>query len=196
MGAPANDPSKSSYYIGDVFYRELVDAFDDWDRDDRALLEPGERDGARAFLEREARLLDQDRHEDWLKLFAPECAYWIPSTPERSDPRCEITFAFHDRRQLEDRIFRLRTGYAWSQTPKSRTVRSISNVELFSTDAGDIVMARSNFQIVELRDGIRRDWSGWAGHRLQRGGDGFVILAKQVNLIDCDQNVRNPSITF
>jgi 3-phenylpropionate/cinnamic acid dioxygenase small subunit len=197
MAAPARqDPSKSSFYVGDEFYQALVDAFAGWDRDDRAILDPAARDAARAFLEREARLLDQGKYEDWLALYAPECAYWVPATPDRADPRREITFAFHDRRQLEDRVYRIETGYAWSQTPVSRTVRNVSNVELFTTDADGIVMARSNFLITEFRDGDMRTWAGWTGHRLQRETDGFLILAKQVNLIDCDQNIRNPSIVL
>ena len=197
MGAAAErDPSASSYYVGDAFYRDLVDAFTDWDRDERAIGDPARRDAARAFLEREARLLDRGRREDWLALFAPECAYWIPGTPGRGDPRREITVAFHDRRQLEDRVYRLRTGYAWSQSPESRAVRSVSNVELFATGDAGIVMARSNFHIAELLDGDLRHWAGWTGHRLATTGGGFSILAKQVNLIDCDRNLRNPSLTL
>lgn len=195
MGAPAErDPSTSSYYVGDAFYRGLVEAFTDWDGDELAISDPARRDSVRAFLEREARLLDQGRLEDWLALYAPECAYWAPGTPERGDPRREITVAFHDRRQLEDRVYRLRTGYAWSQYPASRTVRSVSNAELFATESAGIVMARSNFQIAELLDGELRHWAGWAGHRLEVAGDGYSILAKQINLIDCDRNIRNPSI--
>ena len=197
MGMAADrDPSSSSWYVGDDFYRDLVDAFTDWDRDALAVHDPARRDAVRAFLEREARLLDQARYEDWLALYAPECAYWIPGTPERGDPRREITFAFHDRRQLEDRIFRLSTGFAWSQTPASRTVRSVSNVELFATDDAGIVMARSNFLVAELLGSDLRHWAGWAGHRLQMTADGYSILAKQVNLIDCDRNIRNPSLTL
>lgn len=197
MGAAAErDPSTSSYYVGDAFYRALVEAFTDWDRDELAISDPVRRDSARAFLEREARLLDQRRFEAWLAMFAPECAYWVPGTPDRGDPRREITVAFHDRRQLEDRVYRLGTGYAWSQYPASRTVRSVSNVELFATDDAGIVMARSNFHIAELLDGELRHWAGWAGHRLQETAGGFSILAKQVNLIDCDRNIRNPSIAL
>ena len=40
---------------------------------------------------------------------------------------------FDDRRRLEDRVYRLRTGFAWSQAPASRTVRLITNVEVFAT---------------------------------------------------------------
>lgn len=196
MTDAANDPSLSSYYVGDEFYDDLVAAFADWDRDDRLLDDPVLRDRCRGFLEREARALDQNRLDDWLALFAPECAYWVPGTPERNDPRREIAFAFHDRRQLEDRIFRLQTSYAWSQTPVSRTVRMLSNVEVFRDLREDAVMVRANFQISEFRDGHWHHWAGFTGHRLLRGEGGFLILAKQINLIDCDQNQRNPSLTL
>ena len=164
------DPSSSSYYVGDEFYQTLVDAFADWTGDDRAIADPAVRDSCRRLLEREARYLDEGRDEAWLALFAPECAYWIPGTVKRGDPRREIAFAFHDRRQLEDRVFRLHTGYAWSQAPESRTVRMVSNVEAFSTDDPEIVMARSTFLVVEFRDGDMRNWAGWSGHRLERAG--------------------------
>lgn len=196
MTSPANDPSLSSYYVGDAFYDELVAAFTNWDRDDRLIDDPVLRDKCRGFLEREARALDQNRLDDWLALFAPECAYWVPGTPERNDPRREIAFAFHDRRQLEDRVFRLQTSYAWSQTPVSRTVRMLSNVEVFSDIREDALMVRANLQITEFRDGETRLWSGSTGHRLLRAESGFLILAKQINLIDCDQNQRNPSLTL
>jgi hypothetical protein len=42
--------------------------------------------------------------------------------------------------------------------------------------------------------GETRVLSGWSGHRLaQRQGGGWEILVKQVNLVDCDQNLRNPA---
>ena len=91
------------------------------------------RDEFRRLLEREARLLDQLRYDDWLAMYAPECVYWVPSTPQAGDPRREIAIMFDDRRRLEDRVYRLRTGFAWSQAPASRTVRLITNVEVFAT---------------------------------------------------------------
>jgi benzoate/toluate 1,2-dioxygenase beta subunit len=36
--------------------------------------------------------------------------------------------------------------------------------------------------------------TGWAGHRVVGGSAQWKIQAKQVNLIDCDQCIRNPSI--
>ena len=152
------------------------------------------RDQFRMLLEREARLLDQLRYEDWLALYARECIYWVPSTPKAGDPRREISVMFDDRRRLEDRIYRLRTGFAWSQAPASRTVRLVTNVEVFATARTDTRMVRSNFLISEFWGDETRMLTGWAGHRVVRHGDRWEIRAKQVNLIDCDQCIRNPSI--
>ncbi len=192
----APDPSRSSYYVSDALYRDLIAHFSDWQDDARAVTDVAARDEFRRLLEREARLLDQLRYDDWLKLYAPECIYWVPSTPNGGDPRREIAVMFDDRRRLEDRIYRMRTGFAWSQAPASRTVRLITNVEAFTTASDDARMLRSNFMISEFWGNETRLLTGWAGHRLVRDGDAWKIQAKQVNLIDCDQAIRNPSIVF
>jgi benzoate/toluate 1,2-dioxygenase beta subunit len=188
------DPSLVSHYITDAFYRELIEAFKDWQRDDRAILDPDERERFRGLLEREARLLDQLDFDGWLSMYAPQCIYWVPATPTGGDPRREVAISFDDRRRMEDRIFRLRTGYAWSQAPVSRTIRMITNVEVFATEAPSRRMVRSNFLTSEFRpDGVRF-LSGWCAHRFAERGGRWEIEVRQVNLIDCDQNLRNPSI--
>ncbi len=191
---PQHDPSRTSHYVSDALYRELVANFTDWQRDDRAVTDPAVRDSFRQLIEREARLLDQLRYEDWIKLYAAECIYWVPGTPNAGDPRREIAVMFDDRRRLEDRIYRLRTGFAWSQAPASRTVRLISNVEAFTTGNDAVRMVRSNFLISEFWSDETRLLSGWTGHRLVQRDGRWEIQAKQVNLIECDQSIRNPSI--
>jgi benzoate/toluate 1,2-dioxygenase beta subunit len=191
----AHDPSTSSYYVTDAFYRALVAQFSNWQRDELVIADAAERDRFRMLVEREARLLDQLAFDEWLAMYAPECIYWVPATPEAGDPRREVAISFDDRRRMEDRIFRLRTGYAWSQAPKSRTVRMVSNVEVFAGSEG-ARMVRSNFLISEFRpDGVRF-LSGWCGHRFVADSDRWLIAVRQVNLIDCDQNLRNPSIVI
>jgi len=188
------DPSIASYYVTEAFYRELVENFTAWQRDDAAIHDPAERDRFRMLIEREARLLDQLDFDPWLAMYTPECIYWVPGTPEAGDPRGEISISFDDRRRMEDRIYRLRTGYAWSQAPKSRTVRMISNVEVFTQ--GSARMVRSNYLISEFRVDGTRYLSGWCGHRFVEADGRWLIQARQVNLIDCDQNLRNPSIVL
>lgn len=190
------DPSRSSHYVGDEFYAELVAAFADWRRDDAEIDDPVLRDSCRRFLDREARLLDEGRNDDWLGMFAPECLYWVPASADGGDPRREVAIAFDDRRRLEDRVFRLASPYAWSQQPASRTSRIVSNAAVFSTGDDAIVMVRSSFLVTEFHAGDYRTWAGWYGHRLRRAGSAWEILVKQINLIDYDQNLRNPSITL
>ena len=193
--APATlDEERRADYVTDALYRELIAHFSDWQDDARAVTDRAAREDFRRLLEREARLLDQLRYEDWLALYTAQCIYWVPSTPNAGDPRREIAVMFDDRRRLEDRIYRLRTGFAWSQAPASRTVRLITNVEAFATARDDVRMLRSNFLISEFWGDETRILTGWSGHRLERHGKAWKIQAKQVNLIDCDQCIRNPSI--
>jgi benzoate/toluate 1,2-dioxygenase beta subunit len=189
-----HDPSRFSYYLTDEFYKVMVADFSDWQTDERSITEPAERDQFRMLLEKEARLLDQLLFEEWLGLFMRECAYWVPSTRNQGDPRSEIAVMFDDRRRLEDRVFRLRTGYAWSQAPSSRTTRMISNVEVFRGRTAEQRIVRSNFLISEFWDNETRQLTGWAVHRMHRDASQWRISVKQVNLINCDQCIRNPSI--
>ena len=193
---PRGDPSRVSQYVDDEFYRALAANFSDWQRDDLEVTNLAIRDRCQALLYREARLLDQGEFEAWLGLYAPECLYWVPATPRGGDPRKEVAIAFDDRRRLEDRIYRLRTGYAWSQVPPSRTARLVSNVEVFGTEQRSAYMVRSTFVVNEFRAGEARRLAGWYGHRLAQHDGRWEILVKQVNLLDCDQNLRNPSVIF
>ncbi|MGH8670354.1 MAG: aromatic-ring-hydroxylating dioxygenase subunit beta [Burkholderiales bacterium] len=177
-------------YVSDAFYADLIRSFSDWSGS--AVADAATREQCRVLLEREARLLDQGRFEDWLALYSAQCIYWVPATPG-GDPRREVAVAFDDRRRLEDRVFRLRTGHAWSQAPASRTVRMVSNVEVFPWKE-ERLLVRSNFLISDFRTGETRLWAGWCGHRLHLRDGSYEIEVRQVNLIDCDQNLRNPSI--
>ena len=117
---PSPDPSTSSFYVNPAFYETLLADFSGFDRDAWEVTDLAERDRYRRLLEREARLLDGQRFEDWLALFCPECLYWAPGTPGGGDPRREVAVFLDDRRRMEDRVHRLRSRFAWSQAPASR----------------------------------------------------------------------------
>jgi len=175
-------------YVDDHFYADIVAAFTDWQRPELELTDVATRDECRRLLEREARLLDEARFEEWLALYAEQCIVWVPAAERPGDPRREVTVFFDDRQRLQDRIFRLRTGKAWSQVPPSRTVRMVSNVEVFR--AAERLMVRSNLLLTEFRAGETRTLAAWCAHRLASG----KIEAKQMNLLERDQSLRNPSI--
>lgn len=179
-------------YVTEVFYERLVEDFAGFERGenpDRSIEHEIQR-----LLTLEARLLDQRRFDDWLSLYAGECLYWVPASTGAGDPRREVAVAFDDRRRIEDRLYRLGTGSAWSQAPASRTVHMLSNVEVFKRNSA--VLSRSSFLVTEFRAGETHRWSGWYAHRLRRDAGGWKIEVKQVNLIDCDQNLRNPSLVL
>ena len=194
MEEATTNPSLSSHYVSDALYTRVIEQYTGWQRDEALITDLLVRDNARQILEHEARLLDAHDYDRWLGLFAPECIYWIPGTPQPGDPRREIAISFDDRRRLEDRIFRLRSGYAWSQAPRSRTIRLVSNVEVFVTNEPQTRMVRSNFLLSEFWGDETRILTGWSGHRLVKQEGVWRVTVKQVNLIDCDQCIRNPSI--
>ncbi|MGI8527817.1 MAG: aromatic-ring-hydroxylating dioxygenase subunit beta [Pseudolabrys sp.] len=194
--AVLRDPHRSSFYVTDARYDALVNDFAGWQRDDCIVDDAAERDLFRRLLEREARLLDRRDYDGWLALFVLELIYWVPGTPHGGDPRREIAVMFDDRRRLEDRIYRLGTDYAWSQAPPSRTSRLVSNVEVFSTGRAGSRMVRSNFLISEFWDKEIRSLAGWYGHQMVMQEARWLIAAKQINLLECDQSIRNLSIVL
>lgn len=189
------DSSQVSYYVNDSFYMKLIDGLKDWENE-AGYASKKIHDDITRFLYREARLLDEGKMEDWLDLFSEECLYWIPMVPGGGNPLKEVSLAFDDRRRLEDRIYRLRTGYAWSQIPPSRTIRLLSNIEVWQEASKDQLRVRTNFMLTEFRNGKTKVYSGWCGYRLKKENGEWKIAVKQVNLIDCDHGHENLTFLF
>jgi len=71
------------------------------------------------FVVREARLLDQQRLEDWLDLFAEDGHYWMPVERGQTDPRLTTSLMYEDKLLLKIRIERLKGKTTYSQSHKS-----------------------------------------------------------------------------
>lgn len=91
------------------------------------------------FLSREAWLLDHDKLEDWLTLLDPDIRYFAPvrssvhrSDTEPSEASGHVAHFDDTIETLTMRVKRLRTGQAWSEDPRSRVRRFVSNVVLLS----------------------------------------------------------------
>lgn len=146
-----------------------------------------DREEIEAFLMFEARLLDERRFHDWMALFADDGYYWVPSSPEQTDPLNQASLFFDDRELMKTRVDRLNHPRIHSQTPPSRTSHVVANVTVEDEDAaaGEYTIG-SSFNMVEYRLNRQRVFAGRYTHRLRRDGDGYKIAWKKVDLINCD----------
>jgi benzoate/toluate 1,2-dioxygenase beta subunit len=87
-------------------------------------------DAIEKLLYLEARLLDEGRLDEWLDLFTANAVYWIPAGDYNIDPNEHVSIVYDTRRDMERRVARLKSGYAFAEDPPSRTHRVVSNVEI------------------------------------------------------------------
>jgi 3-phenylpropionate/cinnamic acid dioxygenase small subunit len=59
------------------------------------------------FVYAEARLLDEQRFEDWLALFTDDAHYWMPLAPGQQDARLHTSLMYEDKLLLRVRVERL-----------------------------------------------------------------------------------------
>lgn len=141
------------------------------------------------LLYREARLLDGRQLEEWLAMFTGDAVYWCPSNRYDIDPRREVSIIYDDAARLADRVGRLRSGLAFAQQPPSRTRRHVTNVEI--VEEGELLVAHSNFIIVEVRRGKQNLFSGHNEHRLRQVRDEWKIAFKKIDLVNNDLPFEN-----
>ena len=138
------------------------------------------------FLLHEARLLDDGQFDDWLALFTADACYWVPSEPDQASPLDTVSLIYDDRQLLETRVRRLASPRIYSQEPRSRTSRIVSNVSV--EDYADVAstLVRSKFVLIEFRRNEQRLFGGTCFHRLTVAGGDIRIAWKRVDLVNCD----------
>lgn len=156
---------------------------------ERSTIEPN---AAELLLFEEARRLDEGELDAWLELFTDDAIYFVPNAVE--DPEHEPSLVYDDRPRMEERVFRLTRTPAHAQTPPSRTVRAISNVQVLPDDdrtEGEATV-RCNVVIHEMRPGdpgqvglgSPRTFAGSCVYELRRQDRGdWLIKQKKVRLL-------------
>ncbi len=134
------------------------------------------------FVEHEARLLDENRLEEWYALFADDGRYWVPASADQTDPVLMPSIAYEDRLLLRVRIDRLEHPRAHSQHPPSRCAHVLQTPRVDRRD-GDCWVARTPFLFVEARGERELMLCGTAWHHLLESADGFLIRLKRVDLV-------------
>jgi benzoate/toluate 1,2-dioxygenase subunit beta len=88
---------------------------------------------AAALLYREALLLDRFDFDPWLDLYTPDCVFWMPAWrddgTQTEDPDRELSLIYYrGRRNLEDRVKRIRSGFSVASVVMPRVSHMIGNV--------------------------------------------------------------------
>jgi 3-phenylpropionate/cinnamic acid dioxygenase small subunit len=162
------------------------------DRHSEAVSEETRRD-VESFLCREAELLDTWRIEEWLQLFTEDCCYWVPAGADDYDPVREISLICDDYATLQDRVLRLLHPAAYTQNPRSRTRRLISNLRIGQRSEQELSVL-SNFMVLEARLDRERVVGGEYEHTLRRESGRWRIALKKVTLVN--NSVPLSNLTF
>ena len=156
------------------------------------------------FYRKEARLLDEARHDDWYALLADDLFYWMPLHENRFRRDKRLLFdpdsmAMFDERKVDIamRIGRLASNLVWSEDPPTRHVYIVSNVEAFATDVDGEYEVHSSF--VQYRNRSEHDEAMLCGRRrdlIRAVGDGFQIARRLILLPQSVLLTKNLSAFF
>jgi 3-phenylpropionate/cinnamic acid dioxygenase small subunit len=146
----------------------------------------------RQFVQHEAELLDAQRYDEWLALYAEEGHYWMPLAPEQTDTKLHGSLMYEDTLLLKVRIERLKGARTFSQQPGSRCHHLIQSPSVLAVnEAEGTYRVRHAFHYVEARQGEQNLFAGWATHELVRRDGKLKILLKRVDLLNCDAALPN-----
>lgn len=140
------------------------------------------------FLYKEAELLDRWKVMAWLDLITADIDYRIPIRTTLENGHEDELFssqAFHmveDYGSLSARMRRLDGGFAFSESPRSRARRHISNIRV-NSQSDDIVEVTSNLLFFWARDELERLISAERRDVLANV-DGELRLARRTVFLD------------
>jgi benzoate/toluate 1,2-dioxygenase beta subunit len=146
------------------------------------------------FLYHEARLLDEQRLEEWLALFTEDATYWLPLEQGQRDPVETSSIVYDDRTLLELRVKQARHPRAHARLPLARTVHQVGNVAV--KEENSELTVNSNLVLVEFRAEKQRVWGALVEHRLRRSGEGYRIAHKRVDLVNSEAELDGIAILF
>lgn len=146
----------------------------------------------RAFIQAEARLLDQRRFADWLTLYADDALYWIPRQRGQTDPLAVPSIVYEDLPLLAMRVSRMADPAMHAAQPPTHTLHIVGSIDIAAGDeAGRDCRVISAQLVVASRGGETHLYASQCEHLLRRRGSGLAIAQKRIDLIDCDA-VRSP----
>ena len=140
-----------------------------------------------AFVYREARLIDEQRFEEWLALFAEDGRYWMPLEYGQTDRRLTASLMDEDLFLLRVRVERLKGNRTYSQKPRSRCHHVLQQPQVDLRDAAaNHYVVWTAMHYVETRQDEQQLYAAWATHHLAVLDGALRIQMKRVDLVNCD----------
>jgi len=139
------------------------------------------------FVVREARLIDEQRFDEWYELFTDDAYYWVPVAPGQTDPLSHNSIAYEDKLLLQLRIERLRSPLAYSQKPPSRCLHVLQTPEVEKSDPekGEY-LTRTPFMYTETKGDDSQRYAATAWHTLVWKEGRLRIRLKRVELLNSE----------
>ncbi|MCW2388033.1 3-phenylpropionate/cinnamic acid dioxygenase small subunit [Sphingobium sp. B11D3B] len=145
---------------------------------------------AAQLLYREALLLDSLDLEAWLELFTKDCVFWMPAWrddgTQTDDPDAELSLIYYrGRRNLADRIQRIRSGFSVASAVMPRVSHMIGNV--IAEPVGDgLARVNSTFivNVHDVRSNRSHAYFGRYEHELRNEDGAWKIARKVIRLLN------------
>ncbi len=144
-----------------------------------------------AVVAREALLLDAQRWDDWLALYADDAQFWLPAWTDEhrlsESPHRELSLIYcTSRAALEDRVWRVRSGLSVASRPLPRTTHCVSNSVTARApgEPTDELLVTSSWtcHVFGLKERTTHVFHGGYEHRLRHDGGEWRIAAKKIVL--------------
>lgn len=145
---------------------------------------------AATFLYREALMLDSGDYDSWLGLYTADCLFWMPAWrddgTQTEDPQAELSLIYYrGRRNLEDRVQRIRSGFSVASAVMPRVAHMVGNV--LAEPAGEAGMRLDSSFIVHVHD-VRTHrghvYFGRYEHELRLEDGAWRISSKIIRLMN------------
>ena len=138
-----------------------------------------------SFLYQEADFLDRADLDGWFELYTKDASYWMPVSPEQTDPHNHISLFYDDHLMMEIRRRNFGHQLAASMEYPLRCSHIIGNVRI-EEDTQKTLKIRSNFQATVYYKEVQQQYAGRYLHDLVKEANGYKIRHKRVDLINAD----------
>jgi 3-phenylpropionate/cinnamic acid dioxygenase small subunit len=145
---------------------------------------------AATLVAREAMLLDRLDFDAWLDLYTPDCLFWMPAWrddgTQTEDPDSELSLIYYrGRRNLEDRVQRIRSGFSVASAVMPRVSHMIGTPLAEPAGEGRLRVESSfTVNVYDVRSNRSHTYFGRYEHELQHEGEIWKISRKIIRLMN------------